>query len=132
MKQLIGFLAAFILFCTGAVSSADTGSTEEKILASMEFSIVGLGLKASPDYQAVPKGITSRVDTTFDSGSFDIADLIAQLPQDYTVRAELAGPAFTAPVPLVTKPGKPFDLPTLAVLGTYTVANIRMRTGGRW
>ncbi len=48
----------------------------------------------------------------------NVAEIVKLLPQDYTVRADLSGPALQTPIKLVTKPGQPFDLPRLAVLGT--------------
>lgn len=129
MKKLISILAAGITFLTAALSYAETSQPLSKILTSFDFSVVGLGLNASPDYQYVPKGIASEVDTIFDAGTFDAADIIAQLPADYTVRAELSGPGFQTPLALVTKPGKPFSLPTLVILGKYTLSNIRLVDG---
>ena len=129
MKRLIGLVAAGITLLTAAFSHAEIATPSPSVLTSFDFNIVGVGLKASPDYQAVPKGIASKVITSFDASGFDVADIIAQLPADYTVRAELSGPAFQTPVALVTKPGQPFDLPTLAVIGTYTLANIRLCDG---
>lgn len=129
MKRLIGILAAGIALFTAAYSHADTAATAANVLTSFDFNIVGVGLKASPDYQAVPKGIATQVNDTFDTGSFAVADIIAQLPQDYTVRAELSGPGFQTPVSLVTRPGVPFDIPTLAITGRYTLANIRLVDG---
>ena len=55
--------------------------------------------------------------------------IIAQLPSDYTVRAELTGPAYPTPKTLVTRPGTPFDIPTLALLGKHTLSNIRLVDG---
>lgn len=122
-------ISAFILiapvFCL-----AGTGAGSQPVLTSFDFNIVGVGLKASPEYQAVPKGIASKVNASFEAAGFNLADLVAQLPNDYTVRAELSGPAFQTPIPLVTKPGTAFDLPTLAVTGRYTLANIRLVDGG--
>ncbi|HEY6871279.1 MAG TPA: carboxypeptidase regulatory-like domain-containing protein, partial [Geobacteraceae bacterium] len=129
MKRLIIAAVAWLTLSTAAFSYADTSTPAANVLTSFDFNIVGVGLKASPDYQAVPKGIASKVDTVFDAGSFNVADIISQLPQDYTVRAELSGPAFQTPLPLVTKPGKAFDLPTLAIYGKYTLANIRLVDG---
>jgi len=129
MKRLIGLLAAGIALFTAAFSYAESATPLANVLTSFDFNIVGVGLKASPNYQAVPKGIASQVLTAFDAGAFNVADIIAQLPTDYTVRAELSGPAFLTPVPLVTKPGKAFDLPSLAILGKYTLANIRLVDG---
>ena len=129
MNKLISILVAGITFLTAALSYAETNQPLSKILTSFDFSVVGLGLNADPDYQAVPKGISSKVNAIFDTGSFDTAEIIAQLPPDYTVRAELSGPGFQTPLALVSKPGRAFDLPSLPILGKYTLSNIRLVDG---
>ena len=129
MKRLISILVAGITFLTAALSFAETTQPLSKILTSFDFSVVGLALNASPDYQHVPRGISSKVNAIFDAGSFISEDIIAQLPPDYTVRAELSGPGFQTPLALVTKPGRAFDLPTLPILGKYTLSNIRLVDG---
>ncbi len=76
-------ISAFILiapvFCLA-------GAGSQPVLTSFDFNIVGVGLKASPEYQAVPKGIASKVNASFEAAGFNLADLVAQLPKDYTVR----------------------------------------------
>ncbi|ABQ27183.1 Ig-like domain-containing protein [Geotalea uraniireducens] len=130
MKRLIGIVwAVLITLGMGGVATAQVADPLANVLSSFDFNIVGVGLKADPEYQAVPKGIASKVNTLFDTGTFNIDEIAAQLPADYTVRAELSGPSFQTPLPLVTKPGKPFDLPTLAIIGKYTLNNIRLVDG---
>lgn len=121
-------LVAVILLATVIFFLAGTGSAQT-VLTSFDFDIVGVSLNASPDYQAVPKGIASKVNASFKAAGFDLTDLVDQLPKDYSVRAELSGPAFMTPLSLVTRPGVPFDLPNLAVTGRYTLANIRLVDG---
>ncbi len=70
MKRLIGILAAFFILWAGP-SFADTGVPSTDVLTGLDFNIVGPVLKASPEYQAVPKGIASIVETTFDTGEFN-------------------------------------------------------------
>ena len=96
-------------------------------LTSMDFTIMGVGLNASPEYQAVPKGIASRVDTAWTSGGAALpTEIVQQLPSGFVVKAELTGPAYSSPLYLTTLPGQPFDLPTLPLLGKYTLSNIRV------
>jgi hypothetical protein len=129
MKSIFrAVIAAVILLATAVFSSAGTGSVQA-VLTSFDFDVVGVGLKASPEYQAVPKGIASRVNTAFEAAGFDLSAMVDKLPQDYKVLAELTGPAFLQPKTLETKPGVPFDLPTLALTGRYTLANIRLVDG---
>ncbi|HCE69195.1 MAG TPA: hypothetical protein DER40_17340 [Geobacter sp.] len=129
MKSIFRALIAAVCFLTTTTFCFADSDTPQTVLTSFDFNIVGVGLKAAPEYQAVPKGIASKVNASFEAAGFNLSDLVAQLPKDYTVRAELSGPAFQTPMPLVTKPGVAFDLPTLAVTGRYTLANIRLVDG---
>ncbi len=127
MKKKIQIFVALIL----ALGLCGTSFAQQASvpLTNLDFTIVGVGVGASPDYQAVPKGINSQVLTALSVGDADVAEIVKLLPQDYTVRADLSGPAFLTPIHLVTKPGQPFDLPTLAILGKYTLNNIRLCDG---
>ncbi len=102
MKRFFGIWLALALFGLGSTSAL--GDTTP--LASLDFNIVGIGLNAAPDYQAVPKGIATQVKTNVDTGSFDVDLIVSQLPKDYRVKAELSGPAFLTPITLETLPGK--------------------------
>lgn len=103
------------------------GQQMPSALKTFDFTIMGVGLNASPEYQAVPKGIASRVDTVWTSGGSVLpAEIVKQLPSGLVVKAELTGPAYQTPIQLATYPGQPFDLPTLPLLGKYTLSNIRV------
>lgn len=130
MKSLIRVLvlAAAITF-TGVFSPVAADGAIQPVLTRFNFDIVGPGLTADPPYQVVPMGIASRVNTAFSAEGFDVAAIIAQLPKNYTVRAELTGPAFQFPLPLITLPGKPFNLPSLPIQGRYTLSAIRLCDG---
>ncbi len=124
MRRFIYIFAALILALSlcGASSAQQSGP-----LTSMDFTIMGVGLNASPEYQAVPKGIASRVDTLWTSGGSALpTEIVQQLPSGFVVKAELTGPAYQTPLQLATVPGQPFDLPTLPLLGKYTLSNIRV------
>ncbi len=56
MKRFFGIWLALALFGLGSTSAL--GATTP--LASLDFNIVGIGLNATPDYQAVPKGIATH------------------------------------------------------------------------
>ena len=113
-----------------SVSAAQSFAQETHApLTTLNFDIVGVGIGVSPDYQAVPKGINSQVLTALNVGDVDVNEIVKLLPQDYTVQSELTGPAFATPIKLVTKPGQPFDIPTLPILGKYTLNNIRLCDG---
>jgi hypothetical protein len=118
----------FLLF----VGMATTLSAQQADapLTTTDFSIVGVGLNPSPEYQAVPKGINSVVDTNYVAPGITLPQsVLDQMPKDYQVKGELTGPAYSAPMQLSTTPGKPFLLPTLPVLGKYTLGNIRLLDG---
>jgi hypothetical protein len=51
------------------------------------------------------------------------------LPKDFKVVGDFSGPAYTTPLTLTTTPGMPFDLPTLPILGKYSLSNIRLTDG---
>ena len=126
MKKCFGLLAALILLFD--ISTA-VAATDETPLATLDYHVVGIGLQAGPEYQAVPKGLPTQVNAGIDAQGFDVAGIIAQLPKDYRVKAELSGPAFPTPKTLETLPGKPFDIPTLALTGKHTLNNIRLVDG---
>lgn len=126
MRRCLGLLAALILQFDLAPCVA---ATTDQPLTTLDYHVVGIGLQAGPEYQAVPKGLATQVVTGIDAQGFDIAGIIAQLPKDYRVKAELTGPAFATPKTLETLPGRPFDIPTLALLGKHTLNNIRLVDG---
>lgn len=123
-------IVVIMLLVVSCLIGAGRAYSADSPLTSFDLSIVGFNVMADPAYQAVPKGIASRVNAGLNAGDYDVAAIIAQLPQGYTVRAELSGPAFQTPLQLVTLPGKPFDLPSLPVVGRYTLSNIRLCDAG--
>lgn len=106
-------------------------------LATVEFYLVGGQLAPQPGYQAVPKSLTTQVDVPFVlpdrvmSAGITFGELQPLLPKDLLVKAELRGPAFASPLQLSALPNHPLELPTLPVVGIYTVENIRMESGGQ-
>jgi hypothetical protein len=128
MKRAIKVLGAITIFLGMAIGSS--GHANVPVLTRIDFSVLGIGLQASPDYQAVPNGIASRVNTFFVSGGEVLPEeVLRQLPQDYKVKAELTGPSFQTPMTLTTSPGSPFDLPTFPLIGKYSLNNIRLVDG---
>jgi len=106
---LLKRIAATILLI-GAIALCGHPASAQQTppLTNLDMTIVGVGIGASPDYQAVPKGINSQVLTSLSVGDVDVAEILKLLPQDYSVRADLSGPAFQTPIHLVTRPGQPF------------------------
>ena len=94
MKRLLRIVSV-VLLSLSLVGTSYAQQTSAP-LTNLDFTIVGVGIGVSPDYQAVPKGINSQVLTALSVGDVDVNEIIKLLPQDYTVRAELTGPAFSA------------------------------------
>jgi len=57
MKRFFGILLVTALLWFGPT----TVRGETTPLTTLDFNIVGIGLNAGPDYQAVPKGIATHV-----------------------------------------------------------------------
>jgi len=131
MKQFKD-IALPLVIAVGLLSGtgAPNGALAATPLTNLDFTIVGVGIGVSPDYQAVPKGIASQVNTGYTAPSITLsAEVLDQLPKDYRIVAELTGPAYQSPLTLTAQPGFPFKLPTLPLLGRYTLSNIRLLDG---
>ena len=101
MKKFFIILSLLALGLCGAASAQQA----QPVLTSFDFTIVGVGIGVSPEYQAVPKGIASQVDTGYTAPSITLsADVLGLLPKDYRVVAELTGPAYQAPVTRMAAP----------------------------
>ena len=83
----------------------------------------------APTTRRCPRGCRRRSPPGIDAQGFDVDSIISQLPKDYRVKAELSGPAYPTPIALETLPGKPFDIPSLALNGKHTLSNIRLVDG---
>ena len=127
-KDIALLLVIAVALFTGTGASNDALASAP--LTTLDFTIVGVGIGVSPDYQAVPKGIASQVNTGYTAPSITLsAEVLDQLPKDYRIIAELTGPAYQSPLTLTAQPGSPFKLPTLPLLGKYTLSNIRLLDG---
>ena len=128
MKRRLNILTALLLILAATVPAF--GQQAPRTLTSLDFTIVGVSLQVGPEYQAVPKGIASQVATGFVSGGQPLPDnVLSMLPKDFKVIGEFTGPNYTTPLILTTTPGKPFDLPTLPLIGRYTLSNVRLLDG---
>ena len=58
MKRIFGLVGAILLWCGLCAFPAQAALPE--VLSQFDFHIVGLGLKAAPEYQSVPKGIATH------------------------------------------------------------------------
>ncbi len=114
----------------GVAAQAFASVDDSNTLGNIEFKIVGMGVEVEPAYQAVPKGINTLVNTGYLSKGYELTDeVLAQMPKDYRVKAEMTGPSFQTPVQLEAMPGRPFEIQTLSMLGKYTISNIRLVDG---
>jgi len=127
MKKLFHIFVAMGL---AAGLCGNASAQESEPLTRLDFSIVGVELHSSPGYQAVPRGIASQVDTAYVAAGEPLADdVVALLPKSFVVKADFTGPSYQTPLSLETKPGEPFTLPQLPILGKYTLGNIRIEDG---
>ena len=130
MKRRINILAVLMLVLAMVAplsTPLSAHAQDARTLTKMDFNIVGVTLSVGPEYQAVPKGITSVVTTGFVSNGSALPDnVLAMLPKDFKVIGEFSGPTYTTPLTLTTTPGNPFALPSLPILGKYTLSNIRL------
>ncbi len=120
-----------LLFLAGAVVCLSPTAALARPLASFDLTIAGIELTVGPATQSVPKGVTSTVTTqlTIPQVSIPVASLQKLLPQNLTVKGELSGPAFPTPITLSAPAGTPLTLPTLPLLGTYSLRNLRLVVG---
>jgi hypothetical protein len=105
--------------------SLDAQQPAPRFLAKEQIVLYGIGLKAEPARQVVPKDIATIVSTflqapTLPNGlsAFDDAE----------VRATLRGPSFAEAQELVVRPNTPFNIPPLKVAGI--ARDIRLTSHG--
>jgi hypothetical protein len=115
-----------VWLCAGGRARADA---PVPVAAQTQILVEGLGLEASPEYQAVPRNLATAVSVTL-VGSDGAPGSLPGAPADALVEAELRGPAFGSPVTLTARPGDPLAIPPLALAGLYSLSNIRLVAGG--
>src|SRR5262249_58458441 len=101
---------------------------DPRFLAREQIILSGIGLRAAPAHQVVPKDVATIVSTflqapTQSDGTFAI-------PPDGEIRATLRGPSFAEPQELVVGINTPFAIPPLSVPGLHTLENIRLTSHG--
>jgi hypothetical protein len=132
-------LALGFLLLAGGLGALVPAVGLARPLAEVELTVVGIDLTVDPATQSVPKGVTSAVRTrlTLPQVSLPVEVLQKLLPQNpstgsgqaLTVKGELSGPAFATPIALSAPVGTPLTLPTLPLLGTHTLRNLRLVAG---
>ncbi|MCE5212537.1 MAG: hypothetical protein LLG40_13420 [Deltaproteobacteria bacterium] len=126
-NNILALLMLMVAMVASFYAPMSVRAQEARTLTTMDFNIVGVTLSVGPDYQAVPQGIASVITTGFISNGEALPDaVLAMLPQDFKVIGEFSGPTYTTPVTLTTTPGNPFYLPSMPILGKYTLSNIRL------
>ena len=98
---------------------------EGRWLAQEQIILYGLGLRAEPAHQTVPKDIATVVSTYLQAPD-TIPDGTLPIPEDAEVRATLRGPSLPRPVELVTKVNEHFEIQPLQLAGIHTLENIRV------
>ena len=81
MKKLVSILSVTLL-ALGFCGSAAIAQQAPEVLTNLNFDVVGVGVNAGPDYQAVPKGVNSQVLTSLAVQNADVNEIIKFLQQD--------------------------------------------------
>ncbi len=110
-------------------------------IGEMELSLLGLSAGVDPEAPVVPKNVASAVRVVVRAGARELSasEVADFLGAGFEVRAELSGPGLTATLSLPDRdpgdplPADPFLLhfPPLPTSGDYTLANVRIESGGR-
>jgi hypothetical protein len=122
--------ALLVSICTAMASSSSLRAqqSEPRFLAKEQIALFGIGLKAEPARQVVPKDIATIVSTFLQAPT--LPDGLPAFPPDAEVRATLRGPSFAEAQELVVKPNTPFNIPPLTVAGIHTLEDIRLTSHG--
>ena len=120
--------ALAVSVCVLCSPSAIAQQGPPRFLAKEEIVLFGIGLRAEPARQVVPKDIATIVSTFLQAPTLP-SGLPAFAP-DAEVRATLRGPRFVGAQELVVAPNTPFNIPPLTVPGIHTLENIRLISGG--
>jgi hypothetical protein len=126
MKRLCIFHFVILSIALIATSrSAPVFAEEGRWLAQEQIILYGLGLRAEPAHQTVPKDIATIVSTYLQAPD-SIPEGTLPIPEDAEVRATLRGPSLSQPVELVTRVNEHFEIQPLQLAGIHTLENIRV------
>ncbi|HEX4915743.1 MAG TPA: hypothetical protein VFV51_17415, partial [Vicinamibacterales bacterium] len=130
MMRAIHRGVALVLMITAAVVTADVrlSAQQPRFLAKEQIVFYGIGLKAEPARQVVPRDIATIVSTFLQAPT--LPDGLPPFAPDAEVRATLRGPSFAEAQELVVSPNTPFNIPPLTVAGIHTLENIRLISNG--
>lgn len=124
------FYVAILLITGILLPSGITLADQGRWLAQEQILLYGLGLRAEPAHQTVPKDIATVVSTYLQTPD-SIPDGTLPIPEDAEVRATLRGPSLPEPVELATGVNGHFDIPPLHIAGIHTLENIRVVHNGQ-
>ena len=79
MKKIFNIIAA-VLLMAGVAAPAFGAVGDSNSLGNIEFKIVGMGVAAEPEYQAVPKGINTLVNTSYASKGYELTEEVLRTP----------------------------------------------------
>ena len=125
MKRAAVALAVWT--CVSLMTSLEA-QQQPRFLAKEEIAFFGIGLKAEPARQVVPKDIATIVSTFLQAPT--LPDGLPPFAPSAEVRATLRGPSFAEAQELVVSPNTPFNIPPLTVPGIHTLENIRLISNG--
>jgi len=130
MKRFIFIILTFIFAQTSFMVAVDNACADNsRWLGREQIILYGLGLRAEPAHQTVPKDIATIVSTWLQAPDAIPAG-VQPVPADAEVRATLRGPSLPDPVELVTGVNGQFDIPPLHLAGVHTLENIRIVHNG--
>ncbi len=121
-------LVGGLLFTFARLAAAlpeDQVQSSRRVLASTDFALTGLAVKAEPSHQDIPRHIASLIATQL-AGLEGSQDTPPPLNPNYRVRGELVGPSLRSPKVLESAIGAPLIIPPLALAGDHLVTNLRV------
>jgi hypothetical protein len=130
MTRRAALAAGFLLWLCAAASppaAAQPPASGPRVLGRGEILLFGIGLKAEPAVQTVPKDIATIVSTFLQAPT--PPDGLPPFAPDAVVTATLRGPTFPQGLELTVRPNTPFNIPPLRP-GRHTLEDIRLVSHG--
>ncbi|RPJ56396.1 MAG: hypothetical protein EHM23_23690, partial [Acidobacteria bacterium] len=123
---LAGCLLAALSAVVAAQSDDIQAQPNRRLLATADFSLTGLAVKAEPAHQAIPRHTATVIQTRLAGIEGDASVVLSQLDPNLRVRGQLVGPSFRSPVEIEAAIGAPLLVPPLALPGDHLVTNLRV------
>ncbi|MFB3903054.1 MAG: LamG-like jellyroll fold domain-containing protein [Acidobacteriota bacterium] len=122
----VGCVLAALAAAEAATADNVQVQPNRRILATTEFVLTGLAVKAEPAQQDVPRHTATVIKTRLAGVEGDATAILSQLNGSYRVRGQLLGPSLTSPLELDAAIGAPLVIPPLALPGDHLVTNLRV------